>query len=224
MIALGEQPVMMDAEAEFLSRAGGMIRLAGAVSDLLEPLRDAYWRRAREFGVDAAGKVFVDKHPLSTVRLPLIFKVFPDAKIIFTVRDPRDVVLSCFRRSFAINGVTYEFNSLENTARMYEAVMAAGETYLARLPFKLHRMRYEDLVADFDREGRTLCDFLGVEWTDKLRDFASTERAISTPSSTQVRRGLYEEGAGQWRNYAEPMAGVIPLLQPWIEKFGYADS
>jgi hypothetical protein len=224
MIALGERPVMVDAESQFLSRAGGMIRLGGAVSDLLEPLRDAYWRRAREFGVDPAGKVFVDKHPLSTIRLPLIFKMFPEARIIFAIRDPRDVVLSCFRRSFKMNAVAYEFDTLDRAARMYDAVMTAGETYLARLPLKAHRIRYEDLVADFEREGRALCEFLGVDWTDKLKDFATTERAIATPSSTQVRRGLYEEGAGQWRNYAEPMAAVIPILRPWIDRFGYGDE
>jgi tetratricopeptide (TPR) repeat protein len=224
MIALGERPVMVDAESQFLSRAGGMIRLAGAVSDLLEPLRDAYWRRAREFGVEPAGKVFVDKHPLSTLRLPLISKVFPDAKIIFAVRDPRDVVLSCFRRGFRMNAVNYEFTAFESAARMYDAVMTAGATYFERLPLKTHQVRYEDLIADFEGQVSALCDFLGVAWTDKLRDFAATNRAIATPSSTQVRRGLYEEGAGHWRNYAEPMAAVIPILQPWIERFGYADG
>ena len=113
MVALGERPVMIDAEVEFLSRAGGMTRLAGTVSDLLEPFRDAYWRRVREFGVNPRGKVFVDKHPLSTIRLPLIHKVFPDAKIIFALRDPRDVVLSCFRRSFNMNASMYEFNTFD---------------------------------------------------------------------------------------------------------------
>lgn len=224
MEALGERPVMIDAWTEFLSRAGGMIRLADAVSDLLEPFRDAYWRRVEEFGVKAAGKVFVDKHPFNTIRLPLLTKVFPDAKVIFAIRDPRDVVLSCFRRGFTMNANNFEFTELESTAKFYDVVMTAGETYFARLPLKSHRIRYEDLVADFEREGRALCAFLGVEWTDKLRDFAATERAIMTPSSTQVRRGLYEEGAGQWRNYAEPLATVMPILQPWIERFGYADA
>ena len=222
MEALGERPVMIDAEAQFLSRAGGMIRLSEAVSDLLEPFRDAYWRRVREFGVNPSGKVFVDKHPLSTTRLPLIHKVFPGAKIIFALRDPRDVVLSCFRRSFKMNAGSYEFNALEGAARFYDAVMIAGEAYLARLPLEVHRLRYEDLVLDFEGQARALCAFLGVEWTDGLKDFAATERAIGTPSSTQVRRGLYEEGVDQWRNYATAMATVIPVLQPWVEKFGYA--
>lgn len=222
MEALGERPVMIDAETEFLSRAGGMIRLAGTVSDLLEPFRDAYWRRVREFGVNPAGKVFVDKHPLSTMRLPLIHKVFPDAKIIFVLRDPRDVVLSCFRRSFKMSASMNEFNTLESAARFYDAVMTAGETYFARLPLEVHRLRYEELVVDFEGRARALCAFLGVEWTERLKDFADTERAIATPSSTQVRRGLYEEGAGQWRHYAKALKAVMPVLQPWVEKFGYA--
>jgi Flp pilus assembly protein TadD len=222
MDALGERPVMIDAEGQFLSRAGGMIRLSETVSDLLEPFRDAYWRRVREFGVNPAGKVFVDKHPLSTTRLPLIHKVFPGAKIIFALRDPRDVVLSCFRRSFKINAGSYEFNTLEGAAGYYDAVMTAGEVYFARLPLEVHRLRYEDLVVDFEGQARALCAFLGVEWTDGLKDFADTERAIGTPSSTQVRRGLYEEGVDQWRRYATEMQAVMPVLQPWVEKFGYA--
>jgi hypothetical protein len=156
------------------------------------------------------------------MRLPLIHKVFPGAKIIFALRDPRDVVLSCFRRSFNMNANMYEFNSLASAARFYDAVMKAGEVYFARLPLEVHRLRYEDLVADFEGQARALCAFLGVDWTDGLKDFAATERAIATPSSTQVGRGLYDEGVGQWRRYAKAMEEVMPILHPWVEKFGYA--
>jgi tetratricopeptide (TPR) repeat protein len=224
MVALGERPVMLAAETEFLSSAGGMTRLSGVVSDLLQPFRESYWRRVREFGVDPTGKVFVDKHPLSTIRLPLLSKMFPGAKIIFAVRDPRDVVLSCFRRSFNMNANMYEFNTLDGAARFYDAVMTAGEVYLERLPLAVHRLRHESLVADFEVEGRALCDFLGVDWTDKLKDFASTERTIATPSSAQVGRGLNAEGVGHWRHYAAALEPVMPILQPWVEKFGYAAS
>ncbi|HEY1560821.1 MAG TPA: sulfotransferase [Caulobacteraceae bacterium] len=221
MEALGERPVMIDAETEFLTRAGGIARLADTMSDLLEPYRNAYWLRAREFGVIPTGKVFVDKHPFSTMRLPLLSKVFPEAKIIFALRDPRDVVLSCFRRSFNINANTFQFTELASTAELYDVMMTAGELYLSRLPLQVHRLRYEALVADFEAEGRALCEFLGVEWTEDLKEFATTQRAIATPSSTQVRRGLYEEGVGQWRRYARFLEPVMPRLAPWIEKFGY---
>ena len=124
---LGERPVMIDAEAEFLTEPGGVRRLADVVSGLLEPYRQSYWRRVREFGIDPRGKVFIDKHPLGTIRLPLIAKVFPNAKIIFAIRDPRDVVLSCVRRGFNMNPSMYEFTGLERAAKYYSAVMSAGE-------------------------------------------------------------------------------------------------
>jgi tetratricopeptide (TPR) repeat protein len=222
MIALGEQPVMIDAEGEFMSNSGGITRLAGVLGDVLKPFRDAYWRRVREFGIEPAGKVFVDKHPLGAIRLPLIYKMFPGAKIVFALRDPRDVVLSCFRRS--VNTNVYDLTSLTETARFYVAIMTAAETYFERLPLAVHRIWHENLVADFETETRALCDFLGVEWTPALRDFADTQRTIATPSSVQIRKGLYAESAGQWRNYDFALEPVTDILAPWVERYGYPPS
>jgi tetratricopeptide (TPR) repeat protein len=224
MLALGERPVMIDAEAEFMSGSGGVIRLAGVLGDMLEPYRDAYWRRVREFGLDPAGKVFVDKHPLGAIRLPLTYKMFPGAKIVFALRDPRDVVLSCFRRSFNMNANMFEFTTLAGAARLYDAVMSAGEAYFERLPATAHRIRHEDLVADFETETRGLCDFLGVEWTPALKDFADTDRTIATPSGVQIGKGLYAESVGQWRNYAFALEPVMEILAPWVERYGYPPS
>lgn len=223
---LGERPVMIDAEAEFLTRPGGLARLGDVVDSLLVPYREAYWRRVKEFGVEPAGKVFIDKHPLGSIRLPLISKVFPDAKIIFAIRDPRDVVLSCFRRSFNMNPSMYEFTDLECTARFYDCVMSAAEDYLSKLPLRVFKVRYEDLVADFDTVSSALCDFLDVPRTGALRRFAETARArmIGTPSSVQVGRDLYDEGVDQWRRYAFALEAVKPILTPWIETFGYSPS
>ena len=61
-----------------------------------------------EAGIDVAGKVFVDKHPLNTLKLPLIARLFPHAKILFACRDPRDVMLSCFRHRFQMSAPIYE--------------------------------------------------------------------------------------------------------------------
>ena len=71
----------------------------------------------RGFGVKPAGKVFIDKQPLCTINLPLISKLFPEAKILFAIRDPRDVVFSCYRRHFGGNATTFELRSRESGAR-----------------------------------------------------------------------------------------------------------
>ena len=217
---------MLKAEMEFLAQRDGVTRLAGVLGESLEPFREDYWRRVGDFGVDTRDKTFVDKQPLNTFRLPLIFKLFPEARIIFAVRDPRDVVLSCFRRSFNMNASMYQFNSLEAAARYYAAIMEAGAAYMQALPLEVFRIRYEDLVRDFIPTATDLCAFLGVEWNERMKDFAQTAagRRIATPSSTQVGRGLYEEGVDQWRHYDVALKAVTPILAPWIERFGYAPS
>jgi hypothetical protein len=68
-----------------------------------------------------------------------------------------------------------------------------------------------------------MCAFLGVDWRDEMRDFSETAkgRNIRTPSARQVVRGLNAEGVARWRPYAPALAPVLPILQPWVERFGY---
>jgi hypothetical protein len=67
------------------------------------------------------------------------------------------------------------------------------------------------------------CAFLDLPFTEAMRGFAERiqDRGIATPSGAQVSRGLTAEGVGAWRRYADPMAGVLPTLQPWVERFSY---
>ena len=106
--------------------------------------------------MEPAGKVFIDKLPLNTIKLPLIAKLFPKARILFALRDPRDVVLSCFRRSFRVNASMYEFVSLERAAAFYDAVMTLGALCRERLPLEVLDTRYEDLVGDFDAQAQAI--------------------------------------------------------------------
>src|SRR6202008_3147123 len=103
-------------------------------------------------GIDSSGKLFVDKDPLKGLMLPLIARLFPAARIIVMRRDPRDVVLSCFRSNFALTPAALEFTDLERAARHYDAVMHAQEALLAALPLARHELHYEALVTDFDAE------------------------------------------------------------------------
>jgi hypothetical protein len=84
-------------------------------------------------------------------------------------------------------------------------------------------VRYESLIEDFEGTARAACEFLGVDWNARLLDFASRarKRGISTPSAAQVTRGLNREGQGVWRRYADQMAAVLPVVDPWVRGFGY---
>ena len=221
--ALPEAEALIDGVRAFMSRPSGLDHLAGAADAELRPFREAYWRRVREAGGRPQDKVFIDKHPLNTLKLPLIVRLFPQARILFARRDPRDVVLSCFRRWFRISAPTYELLTLEGAAAFYDAAMglAARLNELTRLD--LYAASHERMVEDFDEETARICAFLRLDPAGVQRDFGARirERAVATPSAAQLARGLNAEGVGHWRRYEAQMQPVLPMLDPWVRRFGY---
>jgi Flp pilus assembly protein TadD len=221
--ALEERETLSAALRAFLSTPEDLDRLAAASEAELAPLRAAYWDRVREEGARVEGKVFVDKHPLNTLKLPLIARLFPQAKILFAQRDPRDVVLSCYRRRFVMSGSAYQLLTLPGAAGYYDAAMQIAQRMEPALGARTHVVRHEALIDDFDGVVRAVCAFLGLAWTDDLRAFAdrTRDRGIATPSGAQLAGGLSAEGVGQWRRYRQQMAPALPRLAPWVERFGY---
>jgi len=226
IVHLEERETLIDASRTYLRSNDALDRLAALSGDELDRLRAQYWRRVESAGVNPRRKVFIDKQPLNVFNLPIIARLFPRAKILFAIRDPRDVVLSCFRRHFDVNAVMFEFLDLEDGARFYSAVMDLAEAARAKLPLDLLEHRYEDMIADFEGRIRRVCDYLGIEWTDEMRDFstAAQNRSIRSPSASQVRRDLYRSAVESWRNYAPQMAPTLPVLEPWVQRFGYPPS
>lgn len=217
VVSLEEAPTLAAAE-QYLS-TNGIAALVALDDDTVEQLRQDYWAVVAAKDVDVAGKTFIDMDPLKGPALPLIARIFPDAKIVVMHRDPRDVIWSCFRRNFIYSAATYEFTSLERTAHHYNAVMSLIRQCLDTLPLAAHVLSYEKLVRDFDDTTRALCAFLGLPWSPGLRAFGDTARArtVRTASGPQVRQALFD-GSGQWHKYADYLEPVMPLLEPWIGK------
>jgi tetratricopeptide (TPR) repeat protein len=181
-------------------------------------LRADYWARVAAAGAaPPPGGAFVDMDPFKSLALPLIARLFPAATIVHVRRDPRDVVWSCFRRSFVAGPVAAEFTALPRAARHYAATMRLIDTCRTALPLDLHDLRYEDLVADFDDATQRLCAATGIAWSPAMRDFPATARArrVKTASAAQVRRPLFD-GSGQWRRYAAYLGEAEAILAPWL--------
>jgi tetratricopeptide (TPR) repeat protein len=224
--ALEEQDFLADAAHTYLTSEEGFRRLASLSEAELANLRNAYWRRVAEQGIDVAGKTFIDKLPMHTVKLPLIAKLFPNARVIFALRDPRDVILSCYRRHFRPNPVMFEFLTLDGAAELYASTMRLGQIARAKLPLAFQEHRYEDTVGDFDRSAAAVCAFIGVEWSEAMRDFHRVETGLNvqSPSAAQIRRPLRTDSVDAWRRYGSHLSPALPLLKPWIERFGYPND
>jgi len=224
IVSLEERATLDAAVRDFMGGPAELSRLGALDGRALAPYREDYWRRVRELGAHPAGRIFIDKNPFNTLRLPLIARLFPRARLVFAVRDPRDVVLSCFRRRFNLNPSTYELLDLRRAAAFYDGAMAFATALRPKLGMAEHTLAYERLVADFEGEARAVCAFIGADWRPELADFAGRARRgeVASASAAQIARGLYADGAGQWRRYQDQLAPVLGVLAPWVSRLGYA--
>ena len=224
--ALEEMPTLDDAISEYFIKRSDVSSLMSAPENELDVWREIYWAKIKSFGVEVQGKVFIDKQPSMTIHIPLIRRLFPNAKILFCIRDPRDVVFGCFRRTFRMSSLVFEYTRLETLTRLYGLTMRLGEIYLDRLQLPVHRHKHEYLLSNFDDEVAALCAFLNVEFNDGMRDVVGTtvRRDVRTPSARQIRVGLNVSGVGYWRKYRRHIESQLPALEPWALKFGYPSA
>lgn len=223
IVCLEEKEILAPVVADLL--ADDALLKWGALADaLIVERRAQYWRRARAaLAAPLGDRILVDKLPLNLVLLPAIARIFPGAKIIVALRDPRDAVLSAFQQRFGMNPAMAQMLQLESAARYYDAAMTLLARCQERLPLAWRLVRYEDVVADLEGAARGLVDFLGVAFEPAMLDFSATARRrdITTPSARQVIQPLYSRSVGRWRAYAQHLAPVLPILAPWAEQFGY---
>lgn len=229
--ALEEAPTLAAHQRAFLADDAGCARLAALGDDEAADWRARYWAAVREAGgqMPPAGGVFLDKAPAGTLWLPLVARLFPGARVLFALRDPRDVVLSCLRSAFRMNVMTYAFTSLAGAAGCYDACMAMAEVYRRVLPLTMTEVRHEAFVADPAGELARVAAFIGLDADPAQRarmlDVATTaaRRPAQTPSAPQLQAGINARGLGRWRAVAAEMAPVLPVLAPWAARFGYPE-
>ena len=200
--------------------------LAQLDRDDIGRIRSTYWKHAESImHMSLADKTFVDKLPLNIVDMPLINVVFPDARIIVALRDPRDVCLSCFMQRFGLNTAMINFLAWEQTAAYYAKVMDLWLHMRDIVTLDFIEVRYEDTVEEFENQARRLLDFLGVAWDDCVLDFheKARKRFVSTPSFNAVSERIHRRAAGRWRNYKTQVQRISDTLTPFITAFGYGE-
>lgn len=189
-------------------------------------LRQIYWAEAGKHASIAGGSLLLDKMPLALIHVGLIHRVFPEARFIFATRHPYDVCLSCFMRHFEMNAAGVNFSSLDHIATLYERAMNLWQAYRTLLPLQYQAVRYEDVVADAERELRRLCSFLDLQWNDAMLDNVALSKGrgkINTPSYQQVAEPIYLRARYRWQRYQDELSEVRERLKPFVDAFGYAE-
>jgi tetratricopeptide (TPR) repeat protein len=187
-------------------------------------LRGFYWQRAKAlFGDKMAGRLFLDKTTMNSIDLGVINCLFPDAKLVFLLRDARDVCLSCIMQTMIPTPSTVQLLTWQNTAQFYAQVMTWWLTVKPKLSMAFVEFRYEDAVFDFEAAFKRVFGFMGLDWDPAVADFHkyAASKYIASPSFSQVAQPLYSSSVGRWQHYRDDFVEITPILQPFLDEYGY---
>jgi tetratricopeptide (TPR) repeat protein len=198
--------------------------LDSAPPSLLQRSRENYFRFTETFIDRKIGnRILIDKNPALNVLIPAVVRIFPEARFLIALRDPRDVCLSCFMQPLVLNPVSSAYLSLEGTVNQYVSVMGFWRSMLPKLPNPWIEIRYEDLVNDLEQESRRVLEFLELSWNAAVLGFQEHARRkpVRSPSYMDVVSPVYKRAVGRWRNYQEYLEPYLEKLNPFLKSFGY---
>ena len=184
--------------------------------DVLRAIGERYLQQTRvQRKTDAP--FFIDKMPNNFAHIGFIHLILPNAKIIDARRHPLGCCFSAFKQHFA-RGQNFSY-SLGDVGHYYRDYVELMAHFDAVLPGRIHRVFYEQMIADTESEVRRLLDYCGLAFDERCLKFYENERAVRTASSEQVRRPIYRDGVDHWKHY-EPWLGPLnEALGPVLELY-----
>ena len=155
---------------------------------------------------------FIDKMPNNFRHVGLIHLLLPKATIIDVRRDPMACCVSNLKQLFA-RGQEFTY-SVDAIARYYRSYLRLMRHWDEVLPGRILHISYEDLVENFASTVHRMLEFCGLAPEAGCLHFHHTRRAISTPSSEQVRQPIFRTELARWRHFE-------PWLGPLKESLGF---
>jgi tetratricopeptide (TPR) repeat protein len=161
--------------------------------------------------------LFIDKMPNNWQHVGLIRLILPQAKIVDARRHPLACCFSGWKQHFA-RGQAFSY-ALSDIGRYYRDYVAMMAAYDEAAPGAVHRVIYEQMVENTEGEVRRLLDYLGLPFEPACLEFYNNDRAVRTASSEQVRRPIFSDGVGHWRNYEAHLAPLVEVLGPIVQAY-----
>jgi tetratricopeptide (TPR) repeat protein len=199
--------------------------LESASRDDLASYRNDYFRVSELcLGSPLGNRLLIDKNPSQTLSVPALSRVFPEIKFLVALRDPRDVVLSCFMQPmWPIQHVNSTWLSLGTLVDEYVELMGTWKTLAAMLPNPYLEVRYEDMVHDLEPIARRVLDFLGIPWDERVLGFDehARQKRVRSPTYADVTQKIFTRAMGRWRNYQKYIEPHLGKLEPLVNRFRY---
>ncbi len=157
----------------------------------------------------------IDKNPYYTFYVEHILELFPDAKILFMVRDPRAFVLSNRQSQKPFVKVL----SLSYYALVWN--LFAENIYKKHQQFKRSTkiVRYEDLAANKELVVEEISKFFGVDYSDQMFDFYKTVQSELEEKKMPIH--LYKRAQKKLLDLSSPIN--MNRVNAWKEQMSSHD-
>jgi hypothetical protein len=185
----------------------------------------AFYFRATEahLGEQIGARTLVEKDPLATCDLGFILRLLPEARVIFPLRDPRDVCVSVFFTLVPLNADSAPALDLESTCMAVALTLRLWKYWRNALAQRWVEVRYEQLVRDPRSELDKVVQTLELPWEEQMLAPRRRHpaRGVRTPTYADITQPLYTRAIGRWRNYARWFEPHFASLAPLSKEFGY---
>ena len=176
-------------------------------SDDLIEVKKLYKEKVMLF--NSKQKIFTDKNLFNFLYCPIIYKFFPNAKIIHCIRNPLDNILSIYRTNFLNQSFS---SSLNDISDLYLYHLKLMKEYKSKFGSIIYSYDHENAVRNSKETIQDLINWLGWEWSEKYLSPQNSNRSVFTASSAQVRKKINSNSSGCWKEYKD-------LLEPISELF-----
>lgn len=157
-----------------------------------------------------AASYFTDKNLFNFIYCPVIYRYFPNAKIIYCMRNPLDNILSMYRTNFRNQSFTY---SLTDIAKLYVYHFDIMHEYKRLYSEIIFEYNYEKLVKNPNEEIPKIINWLGWEWDETYLAPHKNKRNVFTASSSQVRKKIYASSIRVWEEYEKLLTPAIDIVK-----------
>jgi tetratricopeptide (TPR) repeat protein len=216
--------VILRAQNRYFPKNCSMSDIVRSLSrEQLQAMRDTYISRNEMFlGEKIGGRLLVEKNHVMNNLLPAMIRVFPEAKFMMMIRDPRDACLSSFTQFMSINPCSSRFFSLEGTIDTYLLAMNHWRTFMSRMSNPIMEVRYEAAVSDLLSVSREVLKFLELNWEADVLRADGKLAGNRKRSALNVGAGapMFEQ-PGHWRNYQKYLEPHMKKLEPLVKALGY---
>src|SRR5213082_930585 len=130
-----------------------------------------------------------DKTPLYMQQLPLLERLFPDARWVHLVRDGRDAALSFLELPAGFSGKTWaQPRTVAQFAARWRTEILAARRLGRHAGGRYLELRYEDLVADPERELRRVCEHASLSWEPAMLDHTGVSEVARMPEHRNIAK------------------------------------